>query len=478
MARQDTPEHALYLRKSKGRAGIGRQRTTTTAHVEESGGRIAAEFFDTDRTAFRQVGAVQPKRDGFTAMLAMLAATPGLRVAAWHADRLTRNGEDTERLIEICATGDHLVVTRSGGAYDLSTANGRKRFRQDAVDASYEVDHSRERILAQKAEAAGEGRWLGGRRPFGWDIDKDVLDEDEKPVKGVLKLRPAEADQLRDAHADVLAGKSMHAIARDWNAAGLVTSTRKPWTATEVRRVLPRPMNAAPPPAQWPVILAVDTHRAIVGILSRPGRRTSPGPERKHLLSGLARCGTCGGGMIASSGSGAGRSQRTVYRCRADVQGVHVMRDKAALEDFITRLVFARFGQEDAAPLLELRTADTLGALRRERAVTEEAMAASNDLRRRHLLTAGEFAEERAEHMSTLTDLDGRIAEAEAVDALAPMLGDPAAAWARMDLDRRRAVVAELMTITIQHAPKGRPKGWRPGSGYFDPAYVEVEWKY
>jgi len=87
-------------------------------------------------------------------MLAALRSRPGMRVAAWHADRLTRNSEDTEELIRVCAAGGHLVVTASGGTYDLPTANGRKQFRADANDAAYEVDHGRERVLAARAEVA------------------------------------------------------------------------------------------------------------------------------------------------------------------------------------------------------------------------------------------------------------------------------------------------------------------------------------
>jgi len=41
-------------------------------------------------------------------------------------------------------------------------------------------------------------------------------------------------------------------------------------------------------------------------------------------------------------------------------------------------------------------------------------------------------------------------------------------------VDRRRAIVDELMTVVIHHAPKGRRKGWRPGESYFDPTSIEV----
>jgi site-specific DNA recombinase len=110
-------------------------------------------------------------------MLSQLRASKEpLWVAGWHADQLTRNPEDTEALIRVCAAGGHLVVTASGGGtYDLSTANGRKQFRADTNDATYEVDHGRERVLEARREVAASGRWLGGKRPFGWERDPDPM---------------------------------------------------------------------------------------------------------------------------------------------------------------------------------------------------------------------------------------------------------------------------------------------------------------
>jgi DNA invertase Pin-like site-specific DNA recombinase len=103
-----TSEYVLYLRKSKGRAGISRQRTVTTAHIEKLGGTVVGEYVDTDRTAYRKVGGDRPAREGFDALLTRLRAAPGLGVAAWHADRLLRSADDTEMLIAVCAT----AVTR------------------------------------------------------------------------------------------------------------------------------------------------------------------------------------------------------------------------------------------------------------------------------------------------------------------------------------------------------------------------------
>jgi site-specific DNA recombinase len=105
-------EWVLYLRKSNGRKAVPRQRSLTTVHINRLGGTIVADFPDADRTAFRKVGAAQPKRDQFAPMLAYLREHPGVGVAAYHADRLTRNTEDTAELIRVCAAGGSCCLIR------------------------------------------------------------------------------------------------------------------------------------------------------------------------------------------------------------------------------------------------------------------------------------------------------------------------------------------------------------------------------
>jgi hypothetical protein len=226
--------------------------------------------------------------------------------------------------------------------------------------------------------------------------------------------------------------------------------------------------------ASWPEIVDEPTWRAVCAVLTDPRRKTTPGPARQHLLSGIARCGACGGPMVCSS-TGPSRGKRAIYRCRRGVEGDsgHVARDAAALDEYITRVVIERLSRPDAAKLLLYKQESDLPDLYRHRAALETAMQASNDLRREGLLTPAEFGEERREHQRQAAELDAKIGAAEQVDVLAPMIGNPRETWETRTLDQKRAIIDTLMSITVYPQPKGRPKGWTPGDAYFDQTIID-----
>ena len=470
MAAGQPPEWVLYLRKSRGRAGIARQRTVTTAHIERLGGHVGPEFTDTDRTAFQRTGGARPVRERFDDMLAHLRAHPGTGLAAWHADRLLRNAGDTELLIETCAAGHHLVETPRGGTYDLSTATGRKRLRDDATMASYEVDHAIERITAAKLEAVAAGEDLGGRRRFGW----------HKRAEG-FGILAAEADLIASGTRSVIAGASLASLARSWNTAGVTTTTGNPWTPSEVRRTLLRARNAGllehhgqvtGPGTGWAAVVSEAEWRACRAILTDPSRRDTPGPARRWLLSGIAECGACGDGttVIVTYSGGKGRLMRPVYRDRPRGRPGHVARDVRSLDDFVANTVIRLIGRQDiplsAPDLTHLHTelAAVQGELKElARAVGQRKMNAT-----RALLATQPLEEAERE-------LQERIDRALVPHALAPFAGrDPAQAWHGLLLDQRRAVVARTMRVVIRPSPRGRRPGWHPGEPYLDTRSVDL----
>jgi site-specific DNA recombinase len=467
--------YLLYLRKSVGRMGIGRQRTITTSHLARLGGQVASggEFKDVDSTAYAKPGEEPPPRADFLRLLAEMSRRPGVGVAAWHVDRILRNGEDAAIFTRACVRGGHLVVTARGGTYDMSEANGRKRLRDDASDAEGEVDHNRERVLEKMAELRAEGRWGGGRRPFGFDVNS--------AAPGGLILRDAEAELVREGTAALLAGATLRSIARDWAAA---TGDGK-WNHVLVRQVLRRPLNVAliglggeiAGDGAWPAIITDAAHwRAACAILADPARRTSPGPERRHLLSGVALCGTCGAALgIASTG---GRTP--CYRCRrhaaGDPRGPHASRSVAHLDAWVTVLALGRLKQDDAAMLLRPDHAASRAALLAGEISQQALWDEQWELYQQHVISARELTEGRARIGADLDATRGQLAALDQADALAPFIADPDGAWQRAQLGQRRAAVRALMHVTVFPARQGRPPGTPRTARWFDDSSVDTRW--
>src|SRR3982751_219015 len=121
----------MYLRLSKGRAGIDRQRRENQVRAKRLKWRIVAEFEDRNTTAFMHALAKKRViRDDYLAMLDYLRGDQRpvpLGVLGWHADRIHRDVSEVQGFIRICAAGQHPVETAVSGGYDLTTAMGRKR---------------------------------------------------------------------------------------------------------------------------------------------------------------------------------------------------------------------------------------------------------------------------------------------------------------------------------------------------------------
>ena len=219
----------------------------------------------------------------------------------WHTDRLYRNMKDLERVIEIADAKRVEIRTVQGGTLDLSTSAGRMVARILGSVARQESEHSSERRKRANAQKAASGQWSTSRRPFGYTIDG-------KPLK-------PEATAIKTAVSDVLAGKSIRAVAREWNAAGLQTTGKaKEWRSPMVRRVLMNPRYAALVVHQgkiigsgeWNPLIDEDTHHGIVAYLSDPERISKTGFERVHEGSGIYLCGVCGPRSSAGHRAAAG----------------------------------------------------------------------------------------------------------------------------------------------------------------------------
>lgn len=486
MPPQDTPTYAIiYVRISRDKEGAGlgidRQREDCESLAKRLGFRVIAVYDDNDISAYS--GKPRP---GYRQLLADLKAGRATAVLAWHTDRLHRSMTELEEYISACAPHEVVTHTVKAGPLDLATPSGKMVARQLAAVAVFESEHKSDRARRAKQQTAEAGQWKGGRRPFGYEDD------------GVT-VRPVEAVELKQASESVLSGVSLHAVTRDWNARGIKTSTGVTWTVRGLRNVLLRPRNAGIMEhrgeelgsAEWPAIVDETTWRALRALLVDPGRRTSPGPERRWLGSGIYECGICEEEGVttylkAGSGSmgGAGRATVPAYRCRRDETTKHVLRNAIHLDKFVSGVAVGWLSQPGAVTAF---TARSDGGAARERAIEREALRLqeqeAGEMFAAREMTRAQLAATNREIAGRRAELDLADAAAARVTALAPFAkgDDPAQVWDGLVLDQRRAVVSEIMRVIILPAGKGRPKGWTPEYGkewgYFDPEAVRIERK-
>ncbi|MFI6266025.1 recombinase family protein [Micromonospora sp. NPDC051006] len=460
---------AIYVRISRDREGgglgVARQEEDCRELAARHGLTVAQLYSDNDLSAYS--GKARPS---YRRMLDDIAAARIDAVLAWHTDRLHRSPTELEEYISACEPRGVPTYTVKSGPLDFSTPSGRMMARQLGAVARYEVEHQVERQQRAKQQAAADGKWSGGRRPYGYEAD------------GVTP-RADEARVVAEATDAILSGASLRALAAELNARGLLTSTGRRWNATELRKVLLRARNAGlrehrgdiVGPAAWPPLVDEDRWRAVVGVLTHPGRRTQWSSARRWLLSGLALCGVCGTPVRATLMSTTARSVPS-YTCKATRC---VGRNAVELDGYVSTIVVERLSRPDLATLLASHQRPHTAGLSlnatalRERLDGLAAAYADGAIDVRQLRQGSERLRAR------LAEVEHDLADAGRGDALSGLVAvaDPAKAWEALDLHRRRAVVDTLMTVTIHRTQKGRPPGWTPGRSYFDPSSVEIAWK-
>jgi DNA invertase Pin-like site-specific DNA recombinase len=443
--------------------GVARQEQDCRERAEHLRLTVAAAhvFVDNDTSAYSG-----KRRRGFEAMLDAMKNHQFDVLLCWHTDRLYRSMKDLERLIDIAELARVSIRTVQGGELDLSTSAGRMVARILGSVARQESEHMSERRIRANRQKAEAGKWQSANRTFGYTMKGEPLEP--------------EAAAVRKAALDVLGGKSIQGVAREWEAAGLVGTRGRPFNAPSVRRLLVNPRYAALKTHQgkviaagnWKPLIDPDTHKGLVAYLSDPGRVKCTAWERKYIGSGLYRCGVCDDGTTmkaAMPGSTATRPNNRKTRAYVCRKRAHVLRQGEPLDDYVTGWIIEVLSAPKAHLLLDNQGVD-LDDLN----VRREALVRRKDgVRRAH--RAGSLDE--AEYLSDLAELAAQIAECDTALADATRTS-PAASlvaageqiwerWQQMSPTERAQAIDEVATVTILPAT-------RKGAG-FNPADVDIE---
>jgi DNA invertase Pin-like site-specific DNA recombinase len=451
---------AVYLRISSDprdtQLGIGRQREDCEKLCKAKGW-TPIEYADNDISASNG-----KHRPAYERLLADIEAGEVGAVVAWDLDRLHRRPVELERFMEL-ADAHRLALATVSGDVDLSTEQGRLVARMKGNVAAYEVGQMKARMCRQHMQKAEHGvpAWS---RAFGYAGDTRQPD-------------PVTAPLVQQAYAAVLAGSSLSDICALFNTNGGIPASGKPWTAALVSQFMRKPRNAGlrshngeiVGSGTWPGLVDESLWRAAQAVLEAPGRAPGRKTVRRHLLTGVLRCGKPGCGHYLSGHVTMKKVfAYTCKKCRGvAVRGVDV-------ESLIYRLVAGRLAMDDAVDLLkaELHDAALAERLRAELNGLYEELDNIGRERGEQLLT-GPQAKIATEIINgKIAVLQRREQDGERLRVFAGLpLGTPEVANAveRLSPDRFRAVLSVLAEFTVDPVGKGRH--------VFDPERVRVDWR-
>jgi site-specific DNA recombinase len=274
----------VYARRSA--KGDKTQRSTSgqvqvcRAILTERGLLVGQVHVDDGRSAWNP----KVERPGWDTLMARLESGESGGVIVFDMERFSHRPIEGERLIAAAERG--LVVLDSDGEFDLTTASGKKSFRDAVNAAAYYSDRLSDRVTRGKRLKALAGE-PNGCRPFGFLQD------------GVTP-HPEESAVLREVATRLLAGETQGSLISELDERGVRTVRGKKWSRAGLRMALTRPRNAGLVTYRGKVVaklpgehvLSEDEHERLLSLYRarRPGRP----PSGAYLCSGVVTCGACG----------------------------------------------------------------------------------------------------------------------------------------------------------------------------------------
>ena len=187
---------------------------------------VVEVFRENDTSAFKQRTIVLPSgekvrrvvRPRFRAMLQSLANGGGDAMVAYDLDRAVRDPRDLEDLIDAKVLYGFGVHSTTGNLR-LDTDSDIAMARVLVAMANKSSADTARRVARASRQQAVEGRWHGGRAPYGYRM-----------ADSTLYIVPERAALVREAARRVLAGESLYLISRVWNERGERTAHDTAWT--------------------------------------------------------------------------------------------------------------------------------------------------------------------------------------------------------------------------------------------------------
>ncbi|MFI5543576.1 recombinase family protein [Streptomyces sp. NPDC051815] len=352
----------LYLRRST----LQDNKDTLKAHERDLRDRAQREGLTvrevwTDEASAFKAGVTREK---FDKAIAAVVAGEVRHLLVWKLDRLSRRGmRQVGDVLDTFESRNARLVAHMDGL-DSSVPQHRGLFAWLAEQARAESYNTSVRTRTTKAEKKRQGAWPGGQPPYGLRVRKGQTATEHHPKEYATARRIADL---------LLGAESASAIAEKLNADGLTTRRGGKWRSSTITQLAHSPAWAGLMPThdrytddqgreRWRatqepmlgedgqpvsvgegVITSGERARIQAALRLRTSESMANGrrgkPAAQSLLSGLLKCGRCGGNMV--KGGPSYRCYRRINLGKSTCQGMSVLvnaADDAMTHAFISRV--------------------------------------------------------------------------------------------------------------------------------------------
>jgi site-specific DNA recombinase len=431
--------------------------------------------------------------------------------------RLTRDPEEAYLRIRplVRTTPFRWVETTESDLYDLADNDGWSAFIKEVFEGSQESGKVSRRITRNNSEAASQGRYHGGQKPYGYEGPEH--DEFGRVTNtGRVGIVPVEHEAaiIRESIVRIRDNWPLHSIVRDLNDRRIPNPTGDLWRPGGLRQILTNERIAAfegddlshgtlvykgsKHKAQWPAIVSRQHWEEAQLILSAQQRMKGATKKgvRSYLLTGYVYCGNCNKLLIARRKSqqdgGTRRYVCTPVNSHLMPHGCgHLTRMAEPVELWVADQVLERFSSPSFAE--ELRRAyqdetanDELSLLLDEAqgyslrlGELEQAWKKGNKN-----LDLDTMLRLKADLKEALNEVDAKMDKLTIGRMLSAVVTGEGVyeAWDEMDLDQRRVLIALVVNWVKLYPGQGGRKAWkhkRTGKVFnFNTNLVKVDFKF
>ena len=260
-------------------------------------------------------------RPAFQRMMSRLRTGEFSHLVVWKIDRISRNLMDFTTMYEELKRLGITFVSKNE-QFDTSSAMGEAMLKIILVFAELERKMTSERVSAVMVSRANEGKYNGGRIPFGYDYDKQTKE---------ISINDSEASVVRLIFDKYDEFQSIIQVVKYLNSNGIKTKRGVDFSAPAVHKILTNRFYVGDlvynkhderslgnsstsnvrDESEW--ITIEEHHQAIIerwrqeqtiaALSSRNRANVSFKTYQRnniHIFAGLLKCGMCGSGMTAT----------------------------------------------------------------------------------------------------------------------------------------------------------------------------------